>query len=62
MSSVNLCDMCTRKERRLNIRSRWDEELEDLMQYMHDQRYKSDIAKFFHLANEVTSNLTRDTM
>ena len=45
---VNLCDMCTRKERRLNIRSRWDEELEDLMQYMHDQRYKSDIAKYFH--------------
>lgn len=45
---VNLCDMCTRKERRLNIRSKWDQELEDLMQFMHDNRYKSDIAKYYH--------------
>jgi hypothetical protein len=45
---INLCDMCTRKERRLNIRGKWDEELIELMQYMHDQRYKSDIAKYYH--------------
>ena len=45
---INLCDMCTRKERRLNIRSKWDQELQDLMQFMHDHRYKSDVAKYYH--------------
>ena len=45
---INLCDMCTRKERRLNVRSKWDEELQDLMQFMHDNRFKSDMAKFYN--------------
>lgn len=49
---INLCDMCTRKERRLNVRRRWDEELEELMAYMHEQRYKSDMAKWYHWRNK----------
>ncbi len=45
---INLCDMCTRKERRLNVRAKWDQELDDLMQFMHDNRFKSDMAKYYN--------------
>jgi hypothetical protein len=45
---VNLCDMCTKKERRLDVRAKWDEELQELMQFMHDSRHKSDLAKFYN--------------
>ncbi len=45
---INLCDMCTRRERRLNVRAKWDEELKELMQFMHDFRFKSDMAKYYN--------------
>jgi hypothetical protein len=45
---LNLCDMCTRQERRLDVRLKWERELDDIMNYMHDNRKRSDMAKYLH--------------
>lgn len=49
---VNLCDMCTRKEKRLDVREKWEHELQEIIQFMHDNRKKSDIAKYLHWRNK----------
>lgn len=43
---VNLCDMCTRKERRLDVREKWDRELQEIITFMAENKKRSDMARY----------------
>jgi len=45
---LNLCDMCTRKERRLDVREKWERELQDIIAFMHENKRRSDMARYLH--------------
>jgi hypothetical protein len=43
-----LCDKCTRKESRESYKKILEQEVEDIMNYMHEHRRKSDVARSYH--------------
>ena len=45
---LNLCDMCTRKERRLDVRGKWERELQEIIEFMRENRKRSDMARYLH--------------
>ena len=43
-----LCDKCTAKEGRESYKKVLEQEIEDIMNYMHENRRKSDVARSYH--------------
>ena len=43
-----LCDKCTTKEARESHKKMLEQEVEDIMNYMHENRRKSDVARSYH--------------
>lgn len=48
---VSLCDMCSRKERRLDVREKWENELRAIMAFMYEHRKRSDMARYYQWRN-----------
>jgi hypothetical protein len=54
---VDMCDMCTSLEGRNRIRTDWEQEMHDLIQFMKDVKRVSDVAMYYQWrhANEIVS-------
>ncbi len=55
--NVDLCDLCTAKEGRQRIRTNWETEMNELLQFMQLNKRDSDIALFYEWrhANQIAS-------